>query len=39
MGSVFYRGIDPTGMGYADLRYWNQWHEKIADTELKKAQG
>ena len=42
MGAVFYRGVNPSAMGYAELRYWNRWHEKIAAEELaavNRAQG
>lgn len=39
MGAIFYRGIDPSNMGYADLRYYNEWHTAIADAEVKAANG
>lgn len=39
MGSMYYRGIDPTEKGYADLRYWHRWHERIGEAELKAARG
>lgn len=34
---MFYRGMDPTPKGYAELRYFHEWHEIIADTELREA--
>lgn len=37
MGEVFYRNIDPSHMGYAQLRYYHKWHEVIGDTELAAA--
>lgn len=37
MGAVFYRGINPSDMGYADLRYYHDWHELISETEWNKA--
>ena len=39
MGDVFYRGIDPSGMGYAQLSYFGRWHKIISDEELKRSQG
>lgn len=38
MGSIFFRGIDPSHMGYADLRYYHRWHDLIGETELSEAQ-
>lgn len=26
---MYYRGIDPSEKGYAELRYWHTWHELI----------
>ena len=39
---MFYRHIDPTDKGYAELRYWNEWSELIAKTEadaMRNARG
>jgi len=33
MGDIFYRGIDPSGMCYSDLRYYSRWHNLISKTE------
>jgi hypothetical protein len=38
MGSMYYRGIDPSAKGYTELRYWHRWHEKI-EAAWKKAAG
>jgi hypothetical protein len=38
MGVMFYRGIDPSSKGYAELRYWHRWHEKLVDAEVKAAE-
>ena len=36
IGNLFYRGVTVTelkGMGYRELKYWNQWHELMAKAE------
>jgi len=38
MGELFYRGIYPSDMGYAELKYYHGWHEVIAETEHNAAQ-
>lgn len=35
---MFYRGIDPSSKGYAELRYWYDWHKLLAKTELQAVQ-
>lgn len=37
MGAVFYRGLDPRKMGYAELRYFTRWNKIIGDEELSAA--
>ncbi len=39
MGAVFFRGIDPIEKGYAELKYWHQWHVTIGDAEERAAKG
>jgi hypothetical protein len=39
MGGVFARGVDPSWMGYADLRYYHKWHEAMIEAEYKMFKG
>lgn len=35
---MFYRGINPTDMGYAELKYYGGWHA-IIEEQWQKATG
>lgn len=40
MGNLFYRGVQPSeikNMEYWEMQYWNKWHEKMSNEELKVA--
>jgi len=40
MGNLFYRGVSTVeikAMDYRELRYWNKWHERIADANVDAA--
>lgn len=36
---MYYRGIDPSGKGYAELQYYHAIHERIAKAEQDAAHG
>lgn len=41
LGNLFFRGASPTeltAMPYRELRYWNEWHEVMADEERKSVE-
>jgi hypothetical protein len=31
--SMYYRGIDPSGRGYAELQFYHRNHERIVEAE------
>lgn len=33
MGEIFYRGVNPSNMGYAELKFYSKWHNIAADAE------
>jgi len=38
MGNLFYRGQsipEIKKLRYAELRYWNEWHERMCEEEKK----
>lgn len=40
MGNLFYRGVQPSeikAMDYREMKYWNTWHDRIADAEVKAS--
>jgi hypothetical protein len=41
-GNLFFRGVAPseiTSMEYHDLKYWNEWHELIAQANKDAGDG
>jgi len=41
MGNLFYRGASPDeieGMSFSRLKYWNNWHEVMAQAEHDLAE-
>lgn len=41
MGNIFYRGVCPSvigDMGYRELKYWNDWHERMVKAEKQAVQ-
>lgn len=36
MGEVFYRHVDPSRMGYAELQYFSNWHRIIKKEEATR---
>jgi hypothetical protein len=40
LGNLFFRGASPSelvDMPYHELKYWNQWHEVMADEERRSV--
>jgi hypothetical protein len=41
MGNLFYRGVQPSeieNMPFWKMKYWNKWHEAMAETDRKAAE-
>lgn len=42
MGSLFYRGVptcDIKAMPYREMKYWNEWHDRITKAETNAHKG